>query len=254
MQKLISFALLSLIKIFSHIFYRGVFQWITPRPENPWKQAKLIVFLNHTSLFEPLFIQHLSFSFIWNLVARVNVPGADVTLNRPVVGKFWKLMLPNIASVTRKKDASWSNYLQSIRPDSIIMIAPEGRMKRLSGLDKFGKPMTVKGGAADILEILDDGAMILCLSGGLHHVQAPGQAVPKIFKTIRMNLAYYDIKDYKAQLADLSPRERKLKITHELQQHLEKNCPKEIPTWSKQKSAHDDGPDKPETATGARTE
>jgi hypothetical protein len=254
MQKLISFALLSMVKILSHLFYRGEFKWITPKPENHWSQAKLLVFLNHTSLFEPLFIQNLSFSFIWHLVGRVNVPGADITLNRPVVGKFWKLMLPNIASVTRKKDASWSNYLNSIRPDSLIMIAPEGRMKRPNGLDKFGKPMTVKGGVADILEILDEGSMILCLSGGLHHVQAPGQALPKIFKTIRMNLAYYDIKDYKAKFSEFSPRERKLKITQELQQHLEKDCPKETQTWSRPKSAHDDGPDKPETATGARTE
>ena len=226
MQKLIGFFLLSLVKVFSHLFYRGEFKWITPIPERPWDNTRLMVFLNHTSLYEPLFVQQLSFSFIWNIITRGNVPGADITLNRPIVGRFWKLMIPNISSITRKRDDSWTHYLNSIRPDSIIMIAPEGRMKRPNGLDKFGKPMSVKGGVADILESLNEGAMILCLSGGLHHVQAPGQFMPRLFKTIKMNLAYYDIKEYKSQFNHLSPRERKMKITSDLQYHLDHNCPR----------------------------
>ena len=228
MRKIISFSILSSVKILSHIFFRGKFNWITPAPNKPWSQARLMVFLNHTSLYEPLFIQHLSFSFLWQLVGRVNIPGADITLNRPIVGRFWKMMLPNISSVTRKKDDSWNNYLNSIKPDSMILIAPEGRMKRPGGLDKFGKPMNVKGGVADILENLNDGAMILCISGGLHHIQTPGQVFPRLFKTIHMNLAYFDIKEYKEQFQLLSQRERKMKITQDLQVHLENNCPKDI--------------------------
>jgi hypothetical protein len=228
MRKIISFSILSSVKILSHFFFRGKFNWITPAPNKPWSHAKLMVFLNHTSLYEPLFIQHLSFSFLWQLVGRVNVPGADITLNRPIVGRFWKMMLPNISSVTRKKDDSWINYLNSIKPDSMILIAPEGRMKRPGGLDKFGKSMNVKGGVADILENLNDGAMILCISGGLHHIQSPGQIFPRLFKTIHMNLAYIDIKEYKEKFQSLSPRERKMKITQDLQVHLEKNCPKEV--------------------------
>ena len=228
MRKIISFSILSSVKILSHIFFRGKFNWITPAPEKPWSQARLMVFLNHTSLYEPLFIQHLSFSFLWQLVGRVNIPGADITLNRPIVGRFWKMMLPNISSVTRKKDDSWNNYLNSIKPDSMILIAPDGRMKRPGGLDKFGKPMNVKGGVADILENINDGAMILCISGGLHHIQTPGQVFPRLFKTIHMNLAYFDIKEYKEQFQLLSQRERKMKITQDLQVHLENNCPKDI--------------------------
>lgn len=228
MQKIIGFCILASVKILSHLFYRGKFQWITPTPKRPWKSARLMVFLNHTSLYEPLFIQALSFSFLWQLVDRANVPGADVTLNRPIVGRFWKLMLPNISSISRKRDDSWHNYLKSIKPNSIIVIAPEGRMKRPNGLDKFGKPMTVRGGVADILEDLNDGAMILCLSGGLHQVQAPGQHFPRLFKRIEMNLAYFNIVEYKKNFADLNPRERKLKITQDLQKHLEENCPKPL--------------------------
>lgn len=228
MRKIISFSILSSVKILSHLFFRGKFNWITPAPNKPWSHAKLMVFLNHTSLYEPLFIQHLSFSFLWQLVGRVNIPGADITLNRPIVGRFWKMMLPNISSVTRKKDDSWINYLNSIKPDSMILIAPEGRMKRPGGLDKFGKSMNVKGGVADILENLNDGAMILCISGGLHHIQTPGQVFPRLFKTIHMNLVYIDIKEYKEKFQLLSSRERKMKITQDLQVHLEKNCPKEV--------------------------
>jgi hypothetical protein len=225
MQKLVAFCILAAVKSISHLFFWGTFKWINPTPKAPWNHAKLMVFLNHTSLYEPLFLQALSYKFLWNLVDRANVPGADITLDRPIVGRFWKLMLPNISSVTRKKDDSWNKYLQSIRPDSLIIIAPEGRMKRPNGLDKFGKPMNVKGGVADILENINDGAMILCLSGGLHHVQAPGQMLPKLFKKISMNLAYYDIKEFKQQFESLSPRERKIKITKELQHQLETNCP-----------------------------
>ena len=101
-------------------------------------------------------------------------------------------------------------------------------MKRPGGLDKFGKPMNVKGGVADILENINDGAMILCISGGLHHIQTPGQVFPRLFKTIHMNLAYFDIKGYKEQFQLLSQRERKMKITQDLQVHLENNCPKDI--------------------------
>ena len=226
MKKIIGFGLLSCIKSISHVFYTGKFTWITPTPENPWSRTRLMVLLNHTSLYEPLYVQALSFPFLWDLVGRLNVPGADVTLRRPIVGKLWKLMLPNITSVTRRKDHSWQNYLNSIKSDSIVMIAPEGRMKRPGGLDKNGKPMTVKGGVADILENLSDGGMVLCLSGGLHHVQTPGQHLPRLFKPIHMNLAYIDIKEYKEQFKHMSPRERKLAITQDMQVRLETDCPK----------------------------
>lgn len=225
MKNVVGFSILSAVKTISHLFYRGTFTWITPKPDDHWKTTRLLVLLNHTSLYEPLYVQALSFPFLWNLANRMTVPGADITLNRPIVGKLWKLMMPNISSITRKRDRSWTNYLNSIKPDSIIMIAPEGRMKRATGKDKFGKSMTVQGGVADILENLNDGGMVLCLSGGLHHIQTPGQHLPRLFKPIKMNLVYIDIKEYKELYKDLSPRERKLKITQDLQNRLESDCP-----------------------------
>lgn len=225
MRRLLAFLILASVKIFSWIFYRGRFQWLPVVPEKPWNDIRLMVFLNHTSLYEPLFSQIVPFSYLWHLAGHFNIPGADVTLDRPFVGTFWKLMVPNIASISRKKDSTWENYLDSIQADSVVMIAPEGRMKRPNGLDRFGKKMTVRGGVADIIESIDEGHMVLCLSGGLHHVQAPGQHFPRLFKTIDMNFSYINIKEYKLQFPD-NPRERKIKIIQDLQRRLEEDCPK----------------------------
>lgn len=224
MRRLIAFFILASVKLISTFFYRGKFQWLSDHPENPWRKARLVVFMNHTSLFEPLFIQHLSFSTLWYLAAHMNVPGADVTLDRPIVGAFWKLMIPGIASITRRRDNSWNEYMASIRNDSVIIIAPEGRMKRPGGLDKFGKPMTVRGGVADLLEVLTEGGIILCFSGGLHHVQKPGEHLPRIFKKIEMNFTYLDIEAYK-KLFSTNPRERKMQIVRDFQMRLERDCP-----------------------------
>lgn len=225
MRRIIGFLILSTVKIISTIFYRCNSTWITPVPEDHWKHIRLMVFLNHTSLYEPLFVQILPFSYLWHLAGHFNIPGADITLERPIVGTFWKLMVPNIASITRKKDASWENYLSSIKHDDVVMIAPEGRMKRPNGLDKFGKPMSVRGGIADIIEEMESGVMLLCFSGGLHHVQVPGQTLPRLFKTINMNLAYIDIETYKKGFSKNS-RERKINIVKDLQRRLESDCPK----------------------------
>lgn len=224
MRRILAFFILCLVKIVSKVFYRGHYRWLDPIPANPWQNIRLMVILNHTSLYEPLFSQVLPFRYLWHLAGHFNIPGADITLDRPIVGTFWKLMVPNIASITRKKDETWENYLGSIKPSDVVMIAPEGRMKRPNGLDKFGKPMTVRGGVADIIEAIDDGIMVLCLSGGLHHVQEPGQRFPRLFKNIHMNFSYIDIKSYKAQFLG-QPRERKIAIVRDLQRRLENDCP-----------------------------
>ena len=224
MRHLLGFFILSLVKSFCHIFYRAEFHWITPKPQDVWRKTRMIALMNHTSLFEPLYIRAFTYTELWYLSARLNVPGADITLNRPLVGLFWKMMFPNIASVSRKQDSTWTNYLKSIRPDSVIMMAPEGRMKRQNGLDKHGKKMTVRPGIVDIIEASPDGGLVLALSGGLHHVQRPGEPLPKFFKKLKMNLCYLDLKEYKASFEG-SPRERKLKMVADLQRRLENDCP-----------------------------
>ena len=62
--------------------------------------------------------------------------------------------------------------------------------------------MTVRGGIADIVSSIPEGRMLLTYSAGLHHVQTPGQPIPRVFKTLRMRLEAVDIAAYRRQLMD----------------------------------------------------
>lgn len=97
-------------------------------------------------------------------------------------------MSPGITSITRKRDESWDEFMYSLSDDSVVVIAPEGRMMRKNGLDLDGNKMTVKAGVVDILSGLNKGQMVIAYSGGLHHVQIPGEGLPKLFKTLKLNL------------------------------------------------------------------
>ena len=72
-------------------------------------------------------------------------------------------------------------------------------MKRANGLDLHGRPMSVRGGIADILQAVKDGRMLIAYSGGLHHVQIPGK-MPRIFKTVRLRVENVDIAEYIAEI------------------------------------------------------
>ncbi len=224
MRSLFAFLIVTVIRTFSFIFYRTEVRHLTPISRADWDEVRLAVLMNHTSLYEPLFSVVMPWRFMWRFLAKMAAPAADSTLNRPIVGRFWKLMIPHASSITRKRDDSWVEFMQQIQPDSLVVIAPEGRMKRPGGLDKDGKPMTVRGGIADILAALDTGKILMCYSGGLHHVQAPGQRFPRLFQTIKMNLEIIDIADYKKTLPT-DPRAFKLKVVADFQLWLETKCP-----------------------------
>ena len=86
MARLFSYLTLTLVKALSGLLYRFEVNWINqPSPPN-WKDIKLIVFLNHTSLFEPIFVRVAPQSLIWRLSKNLVAPGADITLKRPIVG------------------------------------------------------------------------------------------------------------------------------------------------------------------------
>ena len=129
-------------------------------------------------------------------------------------------------SITRKRDDSWENFLESIYEDSIILIAPEGRMKRKNGLDLEGNKMTVKPGVVDIINGLQSGEMAIAYSGGLHHVQIPDEGLPKLFKTIKMNIELFDIPTYKAMFnADIGSNIWRQLVLNDLQMRLETKVP-----------------------------
>lgn len=227
LRSAIVFSLLYSLKILSRVFYRHDWEWVGNALPNPWKNLRLVVFLNHTSLFEPLFLAVPPASFIWRLAAHGVVPAADKTTDRPLVGMLFRFIAHQVIPITRQRDDTWTQVLGTIAKNSMVAIAPEGRMKRANGLDLHGKPMTVRGGVADILLALQEGRMLLAYSGGLHHVQVPGH-IPNVFETVRLRTEVLDIADYIAlMMKDGGPEQFKRNVIRDLEQRRDHYCPEE---------------------------
>ena len=221
------FTILIFLKYLSKIFYRHDFKFLGPTPADPWKDLRIVAFLNHTSLFEPVFLGGVPARFIWRLAAHGVVPAADKTTGRPLVGLVFKFVAHHVIPITRERDETWFAVLQRIDPQSMIVIAPEGRMKRANGLDLQGKPMSVRGGIADILNAVKEGRMLLAYSGGLHHVQVPGK-IPNVFKTVRMRIENVEIADYIAdRLREGGPENFKKSVMKDLDRRRDEYAPEE---------------------------
>ena len=98
---------------------------------------------------------------------------------------------------------------------------------RRGGLDKTGKPMTVRGGIADLIRATGDGKLVLGYSGGLHHVQAPGDKWPRLFRTIRINYESLDLPAYRGGLSDGNDHKRSFKraVITDLERRRDTHCP-----------------------------
>lgn len=220
MKHAISFIILLSVKLLSRFFYRIRIGWVGKGNKDSWKEdIKLILVLNHTSLYEPLFLSAIPFHFMWKYTSRISAPGASKTLDRPIIGRFWKMMMPQMTSISRKRDSTWVEFMDTVKEDAVVIIAPEGRMKRPNGLDVNGKKMTVRGGVADVIQKMNNGKILMVYSGGLHHVQAPGQTFPRLFKTIKVNFELINVQDFKTEFTD------RKQMIESLQWRLENNCP-----------------------------
>ncbi|MBV9496068.1 MAG: 1-acyl-sn-glycerol-3-phosphate acyltransferase [Acidobacteria bacterium] len=227
LRTLLVFSTLITLKYLSKIFYRHDFAWVGNVPKNPWRRHRLVAFLNHTSLFEPVFLGGVPNHFIWRVAAHGVVPAANKTTGRPLVGLLFKFVAHHVIAITRERDHTWFAVLNKIDPESMVIILPEGRMKRDTGLDLQGNPMTVRGGIADILLAVKEGRMLIAYSGGLHHVQHPG-GMPRVFKTVRMRLEIVVVEDYIAELmAQGGPDEFKRNVIKDLERRRDFYCPEE---------------------------
>jgi hypothetical protein len=232
LRSAIVFTLLYSLKILSRIFYRHDWDFVGERLSHPWKDPRLVVFLNHTSLFEPLFLGVPPARFLWRLAAHGVVPAADKTTDRPLVGMVFRFIAHEVIPITRQRDDTWAQVLSTIEPNSMVAIAPEGRMKRANGLDLHGRPMTVRGGVADILQSMQQGRMLLAYSGGLHHVQVPGH-VPSVFKTVRLRIEVLEIADYiQSMKVEGGDEQFKRNVIRDLERRRDLYCPEEKPAAS----------------------
>ncbi|GAB2996285.1 1-acyl-sn-glycerol-3-phosphate acyltransferase [Psychrosphaera aestuarii] len=220
-----SFTVMSTVKIISFLFYKFEIKWLSEKKFEELDDVKLIVLLNHTSLFEALFVRLAPFRFLWKIARHLLIPIADITASRPIVGKFFHALVPGLVPISRKRDESWENFLKRANDDAIVAILPEGRMRRHDGNDKHGNPMTVRAGVADIVEELEGGNVLFVYSGGMHHIQIPGQTFPRLFKKIKINMEILSIDDYKDALHHPEKKNRKTAVVKDIQARLEALTP-----------------------------
>jgi len=203
-KSVLAFLFLMKIRFLSRFFFTLENEWIGGEPENYAKGTRIIALLNHTSLYEPLIAGYAPANLLWKFARHGVLPVAEKTMKRRI-GIFFSLLVQHVVVVTRRRDHTWSKVLNRIDSKAIVIILPEGRMKRGTGLDSEGRKMTVRGGIADILEVLPGGRMLTVYSGGLHHIQVPGERLPTPFKTIKVRMEMIDIASYKKELAENHP-------------------------------------------------
>ena len=226
MRSYIVFLVLLLVKVVARLLYRFDVKFVGDVPPEPWRRIRLTAILNHTSLYEVLFASACPNHFLWRLARHGVVPIARKTSDRALVGRFYGLVAARVISITRERDETWSEVLRTIDPDAMVMILPEGRMKRATGLDSDGKPMTVRGGIADILETMGDGRMLVAYSGGLHHIHTPGDRFPRFFKTIRLRLEVVEIGPYRsARLEEGGAKGFRRAVVNDLERRRDEVCP-----------------------------
>ncbi len=202
MRHRLVYALLYTVKHTGQLFYTYEEKWVGEVPENPWSSDyQVVAILNHTSLYEFLLASFPPDRFLLRMAWHGVVPVASKTINRPLTGKFWRIIAGNVVPISRERDHTWKAVMESIDPRSMVVMLPEGRMKRANGLDAFGRQLVVRGGIADVLEAIPDGKMLVAYSQGLHHIQIPGQSVPNLFKPVRLRLEEIDIAAYREEMA-----------------------------------------------------
>lgn len=199
LRRLFPFLLLLFVKAVARTFWRFESRWLGEVPTgDPWKGIRLVVMLNHTSLYEWVFAGLPPARFLGKIARHGVVPVAAKTLERRFVGMFYGLVAAHVVPISRQRDETWQSLLAKVDdPKAMVIILPEGKMMRRNGFDGDGRPMSVRGGVTDLLLSIPEGRLLFAYSGGLHHVQAPGEALPRPFRTVRMDFEVVDLAAYR---------------------------------------------------------
>lgn len=217
------FLFLSSIKTLGYVIYPSKLNWISKRPSD-WSDVSLILVLNHTSLFEFVYSVTLPYSFLKELSRNLVIPVAQKTLDKPLAGFVFKNLTPKTIGLSRKRDESWKYFLENIQSENICIFMPEGQMKRKNGLDKNGKPMKVKKGVYELMQKYRGKNMVLVYSHGLHHVFAPGDSFPKVFKKIEADIEFLSIDQYLSEYEN--SEDPATEIASDLQKRRDQYCKK----------------------------
>lgn len=224
-KSLITFMLLLIVKYSSKIFFRLQNDWIAGEPDDYAKGTRIIAILNHTSLYEPLIAGYAPTNLLWKFARHGVLPVAEKTMKRRI-GLFFSFLVKHTVVVTRQRDSTWDSVLNRVDSSAIVIILPEGRMKRANGLDSKGRKMTIRSGVADILDVLPDGRMLMVYSGGLHHIQVPGEKLPTPFQTVRVRMEMLDIAEYKKQIVlDYPDKRFPSAVVADLTRRRDEYCP-----------------------------
>ena len=189
------FSILLFLKFFCFVFFFTKVNYKNTK-NIPWEKINLILFLNHTSLFEFIFITIVPIKYLWRMSEKLIFPVADISYDKFLFGNFIKKLGPYPIRISRKRDKSWSYFLRKLTNDKILIFPAEGRMRRKTGLDKDGKPLTVRSGVCDILKKYESCPFLIMYSHGIHHVYAPEDKLPKLFKRISITIEMLSVSDY----------------------------------------------------------
>ena len=215
LRRILAFFILASIKTVGQLLFSFKVDHQGDKPKC-WSGIRVVAWINHTSLFDVFLISVIPYVTLWRAAKDCITPIAEKTYERPVVGFIFRNLTVSKSSVSQKRDATWSQFLDSITATTMVALFPEGRMKRKSGMDKHGRPLTVRGGIADVLSRMDNGQMLIKYSGGMHHIHAPGQRFPRLFQRIRVRLEVVEIPEYKRVLAQPDHEDFKSEVIRDL--------------------------------------
>lgn len=225
MQPVFTFLILVVVWTFSRVFYRLRETWVGNITPRDWTDLRVIAILHHTSLMEIVLAGYAEWSLLWRFATHGVLPVAEKTIRRRI-GIFFRFLVRHVVVVTRQRDHTWDEMLNRVDDESIAIILPEGRMMRANGLDSHGRPMTVRGGIADILENLDSGRMLLIYNQGLHHIQVPGEGLPKLFKPVDVVFELVDIPSFKHQAMErFGDQGYRRAVVADLTERRDRHCP-----------------------------
>lgn len=181
------------------ILYRCSWTWIGKNSDRGFQDMKALFLMNHTSYADHMIFVlvpiNVIYKMFWN--ARIAVAQHQVKNFKGLL----QYLENNIVPLSRQRDDSWNNYLSNANAKSIFVMYPEGTRMSPEGLDKNGKKVRVKGGVADILELLPDGDIVILYLDGFYEILGAGMKFPKLFKKVRVTAEVVDIAALKHELA-----------------------------------------------------